>query len=193
MLTHFKHVKTTQWYLSVLEEGCFFFDIEMERFLPIIGDKSPKGNLDWRVWVQTRFWAILFAPAEMSRAKGGFSTWQNKCFWGYGYTWNWLSHYNDDATISHNDENRNSLQASSPFKGFERSHAGVAREKRRLGKSSLFPPPLTPSPVASAFACQSKWRGCTQSITFLGDRTLSLFGERVYVRNCEAKFELFTY
>ena len=44
----------------------------------------------------------------------------DKCFWRYGYAWNKLSHYDDDATISHNNENRNSLRASSPFKGSAR-------------------------------------------------------------------------
>ena len=28
----------------------------------------------------------------------------DKCFWGYGYAWNWLSHYGDDAAISHNND-----------------------------------------------------------------------------------------
>ena len=32
-----------------------------------------------------------------------------------------------------------------------------------------------------------------QGITFLGDRARSLFGEPVYIRNTEGKFELFTY
>ena len=41
-------------------------------------------------------------------------------FGGMGTLWNKLSHYDDDATISRNNENRNSLRASSPFKGSAR-------------------------------------------------------------------------
>ena len=55
----------------------------------------------------------------MSRAahtvKWDVSTWQ--ILLGYGYAWNCVGHYDDDATISHNSENRNSLLASSLFKG----------------------------------------------------------------------------
>ena len=44
-------------------------------------------------------------------------------WFGCRYTWNWLSRYLDDESISHNNENRNSLQANSPFKGYqEMSH-----------------------------------------------------------------------
>ena len=43
-------------------------------------------------------------------------------------------------------------------------------------ESSSFPPPLI-----RAFACHSRWRGCCQSITFLGNRARSVLGEPVYV------------
>ena len=59
--------------------------------------------------------------------------------------------------------------------------------------SSAFPLPLTASPLTRAFACYSKWRDCSQSIIFIGNRACSLFGEPVYIRSCEEKVELFTY
>ena len=45
------------------------------------------------------------------------------CLWGEGHAWNWLSHYDDDAIISHNIENRNisSLRARSPLKGYRKT------------------------------------------------------------------------
>ena len=49
-------------------------------------------------------------------------------------------------------------------------------------ESSSFPLPITPSSLNNTFACY-KWRGCSQSITFLGSRTHSLIIEPVYVRN----------
>ena len=108
----------------------------------------------------------------------------DKCFW------NRLSHYHDDATISHNNENLTG--ARSP------RASGTRKETREQGagkehESSLFPTPLTGSPITRAFACHSKWKGCSQSIIFLGNRARSLFGEPVYVRNSEEKFVLFTY
>ena len=66
-------------------------------------------------------------PKEMSAL--------DKWFWGDGYAWKLLSHYDDDATISYNNENRNSLRASSPFKGYrEKSRAsGMRKETREQG------------------------------------------------------------
>ena len=111
-----------------------------------------------------------------------------------------MSHYDDDATISHNNENLNSLRASSPFKEYrEKSRASGTQNKTReqdAGKeneSSWFPPPLTTSPLTCTFACHSKWIGCSRSITFLVNRTRSLFDKSVYVENSDEKFELFTY
>ena len=37
--------------------------------------------------------------------------------------------------------------------------------------------------LTRAFSCHSNWRGCYQSITFLGGRARSLFGEPVYASN----------
>ena len=37
----------------------------------------------------------------------------DKCFWGCGYAWHWVSHYHDNATISKKNENLNSLRGSS--------------------------------------------------------------------------------
>lgn len=112
-----------------------------------------------------------------------------------------MNHYDDDAIISHNDKNYNisSLRVSSPFKGYgEKSHAiGTRKETRELGAVkergiSSIPSLLTASWLAREFACHSKWRGCSQAITFLSIRSHSLFEEPVYVRNSE-EFELFTY
>ena len=72
-------------------------------------------------------------PKEMSAL--------DKCFEGYAYSWNWLRHYNDDATVSHNNENCNCLRASSPFKGYRGNLLGSGtrnekREKQGAGKRS---------------------------------------------------------
>ena len=106
-----------------------------------------------------------------------------------------MNHYDDDAIISHNDKNYN---ISSLGYG-EKSHAiGTRKETRELGAVkergiSSIPSLLTASWLAREFACHSKWRGCSQAITFLSIRSHSLFEEPVYVRNSEEKFELFTY
>ena len=98
----------------------------------------------------------------------------NKCFWVYGYAWNWVSHCDDNATISHKNENHSSLRASCTVS--ERSHVRVASKTRhgnkvwdRYDESSSFPLPLMALLLAHAFVCHLKWRGCSQSITFLGN------------------------
>ena len=61
----------------------------------------------------------------------------DKCFWGYGYAWNSLSHYDDDVIISNNNENHNSLRASSPLKEYREwqakgeARAGAGKKKMR--------------------------------------------------------------
>ena len=50
----------------------------------------------------------------------------DKCFWGYGYAWNRLSHYDDDATISH--------KQTFHLTGIKRSNARVSRQRRRGSK-----------------------------------------------------------
>ena len=178
--------------LFSLEEGWFFFYLETERFLPIIREKFRKlSEIDGFPYRREfkQFCPLLRRcrePKEMSAL--------DKCFWGYGYAWNSLSHYDDDATISHNNENHNSLWALH-LGNIERSHARVTSERRGGSKvqekseSSSFPPPLTASPLTCAFACNSKWRGCYQSITFLGSPASSLFDEPVYVSNSDEKFK----
>ena len=111
-----------------------------------------------------------------------------------------MSHYDDDSAISHNNENLNSLRASSPFDEYrEKSHASGTQNKTReqdAGKeneSSWFPSPRTTSPLTCTFACHSKWIGCSRSITFLVNRAPSLFGKPVYVGNSKENFELFTF
>ena len=75
MAKHFQHFKTTQGYLSASKKKVAFC-LETKRFLPITGDKSPKSDWNWRVWLQTRVWAILSTLTQMSRAKRDVSTWQ---------------------------------------------------------------------------------------------------------------------
>ena len=108
----------------------FFFYLGTERFLPTIRAKFRKligidGFCYRREFKQfCPFLRRCREPKEMSAL--------DKCFWRYGYAWNWLSHYDDDATISHNKENRNSLWASSPFKEYrEKSHTSSKRKERR--------------------------------------------------------------
>ena len=108
--------------LFSLEEGCFFFFyLETERLLPIIREKFRKlSEIDGFHYRREfkQFCPLLRRcrePKEMSAL--------DKCFWGYGYAWNWLSHYDDDATISHNNENCNSLWTA--------IHLRVYREKSR--------------------------------------------------------------
>ena len=123
----------------------------------------------------------------MTNAFGGMGTLGIDC----------ISHYDDDATVSHNNKNLKSLQASSRFKEYrEKSRASGTQNKTReqgAGKeneSSSFPTPLTTSPLTHTFACHSKWICCSRSIIF---PARSLFGKRVYVGNSDEKFELFTY
>ena len=138
-------------------------------------------------------WAIPHAQASL--------WWQMPLDWD-GHPWNWLNYFDDDAIIIHNDENRNisSLRVSSLLKRYrEKSHASGTRKEtweQGAGKvtgTTSFPPLLTASKLARAFTCDSKWRGCSQAITFLGIRRHSLFDEPVYIRNSEEKFKLFTY
>ena len=81
----------------------------------------------------------------------------------------------------------------------EQSHVSNTRKKTReqgAGKeseSSSFSLPFKASPLIRAFSSHSKWRGRRQSIIFLGNLARSPFGEPVYVRNSEEKFELFTH
>ena len=112
----------------------------------------------------------------------------------------YMSHYDDDATISHNNENRNSLPASSLSKEYrEKSRASGTQNKTReqgAGKkneSSSFPSPLTASPLTRMFACHSEGIVGSRSITVLVNRARSLFSEPVYFGNSEEKLELFTY
>ena len=76
----------------------------------------------------------------------------------------------------------------------------MARDRRRrkqgAGKeseSSSFPAATLRRTLSRSLAT----RGCSQSITtlitFLGGWARSLFGEPVYIRNSDEKFELFTY
>ena len=81
--------------LFSLEEGCFY--LETEWFLPIIGDKEEViGIYGFRYRQEFEQFCLLLLrcqePEEMSVL--------DKYFSGYGYAWNWLSHYDDYATKS---------------------------------------------------------------------------------------------
>ena len=125
---HFQHFNTTQRYFSVWK----VFKLETERFLPISGDKSRK-------WLELTGLAADKSLSNFVRSCSDVESQErsalHKCFWGNEYTWNWLSHYYDDATISQKNENRHSLLASSPFKGYrEKSLAsGTRKEMREQG------------------------------------------------------------
>ena len=149
------------------------------------------------VWL-ARVWAILSAFVQMSSVIGDVSTWQMPLgVWVRLELTAWAIMMTMQP--SPNNENRNSLRASSPFKRYrEKSRASGTQNKTReqdAGKeneSSWFPSPLTTSPLTCTFACHSKWMGCFRSITFLVNRTRSLFEKPVYVENSKEKFELFT-
>ena len=140
--------------------------------------------------LKTGVWAILSAFAQMSKAIGDVST--SQCFWGYGYTWNWVSYYDDDATISHK------LKALTAFEQslWEKSHANGKRNKTweegagKESESSLFPRPLTAELLTHSFACYWKWpwKDCSQSITIKGNSVCLVFGEPVYIINPKEKF-----
>ena len=76
--------------------------------------------------------------------------------------------------ISQNNENRNSLRASSPFKGYQENSCanGTQKEMQEQGvgkesESLSFPLSFRALPLTHAFTCHSKWRVCFQFITFL--------------------------
>ena len=136
-----------------------------------------------------------FCPLLLRRQEPKEISALGKCFRRYGYAWNWLSHYDDDATISHNNENLSACEQDLHLRDIERSHEREARAKERqkwgAGKESesfSFTPPLRTSPLTRAFPCHSKWWGYSQSIIFLGNRARSLFGEPLNVRNSEENF-----
>ena len=98
----------------------------------------------------------------------------NKCFWVYGYAWNWVSHCDDNATISHKNENHSSLRASCTVP--ERSHVRVASKTRHGNKVwdrwwELFISSAPHGFAACSHVCLPlEMEGlCSQSITFLGN------------------------
>ena len=185
MAKHFSHFENTGKQR--------FFYLETEWFLRISGDKSRKRNWNWRVWLQTNLSNFVRSlAAQMSRAKEDVSTLQ--MLLGYEYAWNWLNHYDDDATvtISHNSENRSNQRVSFLFKGYQKKSRanGTRKETQQQGVEKRKWKPfvssaVTASPLTRAFACHSKWRDYFQSKTFVGGRACSLFVQPVYVRNSE--------
>ena len=142
----------------------------MELFLPILGDNSRKSHWNWQVWLQKSLSNLVRSFSDVESQKRCQPL--TNAFGGMGwYAWNWLSHYNVNATISCNNENLNSLPESSPFMGNrEKSQAsGMQKETQKQGArkesgSSSFPLPsqLRHSHTCT-FICHSKWRGCSQS------------------------------
>ena len=99
--------ETTQGYFSGWKKVVLFFYLETERFLPIIREKFRKlSEIDGFHYRREfkQFCRLLCRCRERKEMSA-----LDKCFWGYGYAWNSLRPYDDDATISHNNENHNSL------------------------------------------------------------------------------------
>ena len=134
----------------------------MELFLPILGDNSRKSDWNWQVWLQKSLSNLVRSFSDIESQKRCQPL--TNAFGGMGwYAWNWLSHYNVDATISRNNENLNSLQESSPFMGNrEKSQAsGMQKETQKQGArkesgSSSFPlPSQLRHSLAHSFATQN--------------------------------------
>ena len=112
-----------------------------------------------------------------------------------------MSHCDDDASISHNNENRISLLTSPPFKGYrEKSIASGTRketQQTRCGEeseSSSLPAATLRRRLSRSLATRGYSQSITTLITFLSGCAHSLFGEPVYIiKNSDEKFELFTY
>ena len=178
MAKHFQHFKTTQGYFSVWKN---FFYLETERFLPITGAKSRKSDGNWQNWFQTRVWAILSALAQVLRPKGDVSTWKkllgvwvrlklSEIIW---------------CRCNHLSQQWKPQQPPSNFS--ERSNARVAREKRHGSKAEAVGGKWelvnsSASQLTHTFACHSKWRGCSQSIKFLGNGARSVTVSQLAVR-----------
>ena len=83
-------------------------------------------------------------------------------WFGCRYTWNWLSGYLDDESISHNNENCNSLRANSPFKGYQEMSHRRHRSKVKVRAHSNV-----------CFSLEM------ESMTFLSSRAHSLFSKQI--------------
>lgn len=134
----------------------------MELFLPILGDNSRKSHWNWQVWLQNSLSNLVRSFSDVESQKRCQPL--TNAFGGMGwYAWNWLSHYNVNATISRNNENLNSLQESAPFMGNrEKSQAsGMQKETQKQGArkesgSSSFPlPSQVRHSLAHSFATQN--------------------------------------
>ena len=101
------------------------------------------------------------------------------------FLWWWCN----NATISHKLKAviacEQSLREKSRASGKrnETWEQGVGKES----ESSPFPWPLTALLLTHSFACYSKWRGCFQSITIIGNSVCLVFGEPVYIINSKEK------
>ena len=134
MAKHCQHFKTTQGYFSVRRKAVFFSFFTWKRsdfFRKLEINLSKVIGIDGFGYRQEfeQFCLLFFRcrePKEMSAL--------DKCFWGDGYAWNLLSRYDDDATISYNNENRNSLRASSSFKGYREKSRASGTQRRRESK-----------------------------------------------------------
>ena len=72
MTKHFQHFKTTQGYFSVWKK--VFFIQEWIAFFPIIGDKSPKSDMELTDLATDECLSNFVRSCSVSRAKGNVST-----------------------------------------------------------------------------------------------------------------------
>ena len=109
--------------LSSLEEGCLFFLFFFRKleinFAKVIGIDGFGCRREFE-----QFWPLLLECRERREMSA-----PDKSFWGYEFTWNWLNHYGDDATISHNSENLTAYDQDLHLRDIERSHLRVASDR----------------------------------------------------------------
>ena len=95
-----------------------------------------------------------------------------------------MRHYDVDATISHSNENRNILRASSPREVTRERHRMESREQvagKESESLSFLRPSLLQRSLARLLSTRNGEVSLMQSITFLVSRARSVFGEPVYV------------
>ena len=135
--------------------------------------------------VKRSYQRTLSVLAQMSGGKGDVSTWQN-AFGGEGTLGiEWAIAMTMQPSLTKMKTLTACKQAL-----WDKSQANKMREQGagKESESSLCPPPPTASPLTRMFACHLKWRGCSQFITFLGNRACLVFGEPDYFRNSEKNF-----
>ena len=76
---------------------------------PVRHKKLPEKFKDFGLRREFEQLCLLLLRCQESKVMSAL----DKCFWGCGYAWHWVSHYDDNATISKKNENLNSLRGSS--------------------------------------------------------------------------------